>query len=346
MVIHTFLNNSTFIRKDQSILESELTVIAYEFKVMKKWHLPFVLLKQLFFLIRISSKATVFINQFSGYHSFLPCLIARISGKKSLIIAGGTDCVKFPEIGYGNFYRPFLRWFTAQSYRLCTAISPKHLSLWFCQYDYDNKEPSQQGIKAFVPSLSNRVVTINNGYDITFWKNLNLTRTPGSFVTVSGGFEYDFQVQLKGIDLILETAPAFPDCIFTIVGVPEWKKLNIQSDNVRVLPAVQNNQLPEIYNTNEYYLQLSMAEGFPNALCEAMLCGCTPIVSSVFSMPEIVGENGYILQKRDKEDLKKLIGNIIQNGPNPADESRDLIAQRFTIENRKEKLLHLVKSLM
>ena len=47
-----------------------------------------------------------------------------------------------------------------------------------------------------------------------------------------------------------------------------------------------------------------MSEGFPNALCEAMLSGCIPIVSNVGAMPKIVKETGYLLLKKDIYLLK------------------------------------------
>ena len=38
---------------------------------------------------------------------FLPILFSKIFFKKSIVVAGGTDCVSFPSIGYGNFSNKF-----------------------------------------------------------------------------------------------------------------------------------------------------------------------------------------------------------------------------------------------
>ncbi len=345
-MLHIYTNASSFIKKDKLCFEKIGTVAHYEFHVPSKIMLPYSLLKQALYLLFRGWKTRIFICQFAGYHSFLPCLFAFLTRRKSIIIACGTDCVSFPGIRYGFFYRPILRDFTRWSYRLCTVVCPKHETLWYTRYDYDVDEPREQGIKAFIPGLNKRVEVINNGYDPEQWPLLPIARKPKSFITVSGAFEYEFQVQLKGIDLILKIAPEFPDCSFTIVGVPDWKKLDIQSANVSILPPQPQAALSRLFNEHSYYLQLSMAEGFPNALCEAMLSGCTPVVSNVFSMPEIVDEYGYILKKRDTSELKNLLMNLLGKEEINRELIRGLIKKKYTFNERKNKFLHLLKIML
>ncbi|MBK9319573.1 MAG: glycosyltransferase [Bacteroidetes bacterium] len=238
-----------------------------------------------------------------------------------------------------------MKTFTKWSYQLCSHLAPKHETLYFTKYDYDEKEPAEQGIKAFIKGLNTPYTAIPNGYDPEQWPLLHKERKPMSFITLSGSFEYPFQVALKGIDLILEVAALFPDCTFTIAGVPEWKKLDIKSNNVMVLPPIRHKDLPELFNEYEYYMQLSMAEGFPNALCEAMLCGCIPIVSNVFSMPEIVGECGYILKKRNFSDLQNLINEIKGREPVSRKSIRGIIEKKYTYNERKNKFQQFFKKM-
>lgn len=344
-IIHTYLNDSSFIKKDSSIFSEIGELNNFEFKIKSKFHLPFSFFHQLLFILTSGWEANVFIVQFSGYHALLPVLFARMTGKKSIIISGGTDCVSFPGIGYGYFNKPILKTFTKWSYQLCHHILPKHESLWFCDYHYDATEPSTQGIKAFSPHLKTPYTVITNGYDPEQWPLLNLKRKKNSFITLSGAFEYPFQVQLKGIDLILTIAPYFPECTFTIAGVPNSIKLEILSENVIVLPPIPHHELAALFNTYEYYMQLSMAEGFPNALCEAMLCGCTPIVSNVFSMPEIVADSSLVLSTKDKSKLQLLIQSLLENGPHLPEQSRYKITSRFAFEIRKKNIKTIVETI-
>lgn len=340
-ILHTYLNASSFVNKDQALFETLGTVRRFHFNVRKKHLLPFIFIKQFYHLLVYGFRTDIFIVQFAGYHSFLPALFAKVTGKKSVIISGGTDCVSFPGIGYGNFYRPILRDFTKWSYQLATQICPKHESLWLHDYTYDTKEPAKQGIKAFVPDLENKVTVIHNGYDPDKWPLLDLARRKNSFITVSGAFEYPFQVQLKGIDLILQVASQLPECSFTIAGVPEWKKLDVRSNNVTVIPPVKHEELYKLFNQHEFYIQISMAEGFPNALCEAMLCGCTPLVSKVFSMPEIVGRSENVLPVRDPGLFQALITSNLSKKRDPA-LNRNIIAENFSVKKRAEQLITLL----
>lgn len=70
-------------------------------------------------------------------------------------------------------------------------------------------------------------------------------------------------------------------------------------ENVVLMKKINQDELINQFQAHEFYAQLSMFEGFPNALCEAMLCGCIPIGSSVSAIPDIIGETGFILDKKD-----------------------------------------------
>jgi glycosyltransferase involved in cell wall biosynthesis len=145
--------------------------------------------------------------------------------------------------------------------------------------------------------------------------------------------------------LILEVAPHLPECTFTIAGVPPQIQLNVQSDNIIIIPPIPHHELAALFNTYEYYLQLSMAEGFPNALCEAMLCGCTPVVSDVFSMSEIVSDKKYILNKKDKTFFQNLLLSILKSGPLNAEQSRNKISSRYSLSIRKNRLKSVLENL-
>jgi glycosyltransferase involved in cell wall biosynthesis len=345
LILYFHTGSSSFVNKDIAILSNLGEVKVFAFHSDKKWKTPFLLIKQKLFILQHLFSTKLYVSQFAGYHGYLPGLFARLTGKNFLVVAGGTDCVSFPAIGYGNFNKSLLGLFTKLSFRLATHVSPKHQSLVEYDYHYDKSIPTHQGIKAFVTNYETPITVIANGYDEkSFFCSSD--KKPNTFITVTSGLEFTFQQKLKGIDLILTVAAKFPDCQFTIVGVPTTLQLAITSANIKTIPPTKNNELQKLYSEHQFYLQLSMAEGFPNALCEAMLCECVPIVSDVFSMPEIIESSGFVLNERNVELLKELIQTAIltdqQELISKGKLARGIISGRYPISRREKELTQLV----
>lgn len=205
--------------------------------------------------------------------------------------------------------------------------------------------PSKQGIKAFIPQIKTPNKTIHNGYDEAFWELSKSAKKPFSLITVSGNLHLNFQAELKGIDLIIEAAKQFPSFEFAIIGVSENHQLKNVPNNVQLIGPSKAEELKTYYSTHEYYIQLSIAEGFPNSLCEAMLCGCTPIVSNVFSMGKIVKNAGFIIHQRELSRLIEVLNDIQKSHKLDSELSRKNISNYYSINNRKDQLLELVSKL-
>lgn len=344
-LLYFYVGRSTFIQKDIEIFKSEFKVLEFNFQSNSKFLTPFLFAKQFIFLIRYFFSASLIVSHFSGYHSFLPGLFGKLSRTKSLITAGGTDCHSFPSIGYGNFSKILLGIFTRMSYRLCDHISPKHQSLWECEYTYESKDFSKQGIKAFMPNLNKEYTVIPNGFDSDLFQ-CKTEKIPDSFLCIAGNLNYSFQSALKGVDLILEVSKKFQQCSFTIVGNDDSVDKRTIPSNVQFIGSQSTQDLIELYSKHRYYLQLSMAEGFPNSLCEAMLCGCYPIGSNVFSIPEIIGNTGSILFHRNAKELSNII-DFIQNNLSVIDQGkiRSRITESYSLSQRKSSLLQLCRRL-
>lgn len=347
-ILYFHTGGSTFVDKDIRILEEVGSVSCFSFTVEHKRQTPWLLVRQFLFLIRHFLSARLYVCQFAGYHSLLPALFAKVNGSRCLIISGGTDCHDFPGIRYGNLQKKTLGRFTKWSFLLCDHIALKHETLWDSTYDYDSNEPVRQGIRSKLPLIKTAHSSIPNGYDHTQWSFDPLhRRKQNSFITVTGGLQFPFQRQLKGIDLILHAAPFFPKCEFTIIGVPHYQQWENIPENVRLLPPCKQDQIRNEFSNSAFYLQLSMAEGFPNALCEAMLSGCVPIGSSVFSIPEIIGANGYLLSHRNPDELKTVLRNALDNyDPILGEKAAESIRSRFPLERRRNELQSLCRKLM
>lgn len=275
-------------------------------------------------------------------HAALPIIIGKCTFKKSIIVAGGTDCVSFPSINYGNFSGKLNSFLTRLCFKNCSLIIPVHESLIYYDYSYDDSDYSHQGIKFFIPNLKTPIKTIYNGYDSTYWKNTG-NKTSKTFITVLGHVNSRFTISLKGIDLFIELSRIYPDCNFSIVGGATISIVD-KPTNLELLPTIWGHKLVELFSSKQFYVQLSMSEGFPNALCEAMLCECVPIVSAVGAMPQIVNECGYLLKKKDLNLLTSLVDKALASPEltNLGKASRQKIHNSYSIAIRKEKFLHAI----
>lgn len=349
-IFYFYTRNATFIQKDLAMLRKEFRVLQHSFPAPEKWKTPLLFLSQLWFVVLHFSKLRdgVFMCQFAGYHSILPCLLGRIFRKPSLIVVGGTDCVAFPSLRYGHFQNKLLAWFTKASYQLADTVSAVHESLFERDNPYAGASERKQGIIHHFPKASFKRNAIPNGFDTdrfkleTPWEE----RPVFSFISISASLNDPIRMRLKGIDLVLELARRIPEAHFTLVGTEG--KMEVP-ENVQLLPYVPNAQLPALYNQQRYYLQLSLSEGFPNALSEAMACGCIPMVSEVASMPEIVGEAGLILPERSADLLEKLVRERLLRPESEeariARESAQSIAKRYNWSRRETELRRLVREL-
>ena len=90
-------------------------------------------------------------------------------------------------------------------------------------------------------------------------------------------------------------------------------------------------------------MQLSVSEGFGIALCEAMLCGCVPIVSNVGMLPSIAGKFGYVLETKNTEKLHSLVEVAREEYNSERLQSlREHIVNNFDIAIRESKLKALI----
>jgi glycosyltransferase involved in cell wall biosynthesis len=78
-----------------------------------------------------------------------------------------------------------------------------------------------------------------------------------------------------------------------------------------------------------------------------MLCECVPIVSHVASMPFIVADSGFILERKDLNMLKNLIQQALDsNTEELGKKARKRIADNFTEEKRAKDLIEAVESVL
>jgi len=346
-LLYFYPAKATFVKRDIDYLTKNYNVLAQNlpWKVKSKLFLNFV--KQLLFLLNKGFKADIILVMFGGYWSFLPALFGKLFNKRVFIILGGTDCVSFPKINYGSLRKQPLKWFIKKSYQWCYKLLPLDDSLVFSEYHYNpNASYKLQGVKAFFKNLKTPFTVIPNGYDAKFWQLTKADKKPLSFISIAY-INDETRFKLKGFDTILMLATHFKKADFTLIGLSNLfaKNLTIPG-NVKIFNTLSAQEIKAQLAKHQFYIQLSLSEGFPNALCEAMLMQCIPVGSAVGAIPKIIGETGIIIPNKDDKlilsEIKKLVtlpkSDLIAMGLL----AQSRIKDNFSIENRMTLLLNVL----
>lgn len=346
-IIYIYPHLSSFIEQDIRLLDKEYTIKTQNLawssvpKLFLNW------LKQFSFLLTNLANCKVIVINFAGYFSLLPVLLGKFFRKKTILILNGTECVSFPTYGYGSLRKKTLKFFIKKSLENASVLLPVDASLVTQIHTFDDSVVlKKQGFKTFFPNISTPVKVIPNGFDTDFW-NYDLKKVKKGFITVAA-INQEKTALFKGLDLVLEMAKTYREEKFTVVGISEeiQKKLKFTS-NVTCYTFLDKEKLKELYQNHQFYIQLSINEGFGCALAEAMLCGCIPIVSNTGALPNVVGSSGIIVDKRNIENISRAVNKglslIGEEYQQKSIQSREQIVNNFALSIRENLLLQQIQ---
>ncbi len=330
---------SSFVRDDLDLLAERYDVVPFIFGVGKASALARGLARQARWLR--GQRADLVVGWFADYHMALPTLWARRRVVPVAIAIGGYDAACIPALDYGVFCS---RWRAPIARRVLRGASLL-LPVAGALVESDNAFASagRQGVRAHVPGLQTPVAVVPTGYDAAAWPAGPADR--GARVVTAALVTSDRTARIKGLDLLAAAARLLPGVAFEVVGVsPEMARRLVVPTNVALVPPVPRAALAEAYMRASVVLHVSRTEGLPNALCEAMLCGCVPVVSHVGGMPEAVGETGEIVDTPDPAAIAAAVELALQRTDRTA--PRDRIASQFSRERRRHDLFDRLDALM
>ena len=334
---------NSFIRNDVAVLSKHFHVATNTYAWNKKYLTPFYLLHQICFLLKNIRSTKKIIVSFGGYWSFFPALAGKLAKIDVFIILNGTDCASIPPVNYGDLRKFPLKAFIRLSFKMATMLLPVSSSLVYTKNTYYSDDKfSFQGYKHFFPRIKTKSKVVSNGFDENFWKPLkDIDREPESFLAVFSSSQY----LLKGGDLIQQLSGKFPKCKFYIAGTDKPAFMKEENENLVFLGKLSAEELRSYYNKSTFYFQLSIFEGFGCALSEAMLCECIPIGSSVNIIPEMIGNSGFILGKKDIAELENIIHKVltIENKNALGKMARERIINNYSMKKREQELISLIE---
>ena len=318
-VLFVYVNYSSFVKADFEMLSSFANVTKYQFKPGKGILKTGVsLLKEFIFLIFNGFRYDSVLIWFGDFHSLLPVLFAKLFGKKSFVVIGGYDVSTLSEYGYGSFANPVRAFFTRNTFKYMELGLPVAESL------------KTKLLKINPKAKADTIATICYPEKFTF-SDYN---RPKRVITISTT-ENQQRLLVKGLDRFRELALCLPEFEFEIIGVSEKVKQYFEPIPVNLIlsPARQFDELNLIYQGASFYAQLSRSEGLPNALCEAMLCGCIPVGTNVGDIQVTIGNTGCTLDEWNPDILTEYIRKN-NNNSELRDAARHGIIELYNPEKR------------
>jgi len=286
--------------------------------------------------------------RFADYYGLILSFYARVFRKDLVIVEGGLGAYKYLSIKDGAYITKIRGWCASAAFNSARWILPVDSSLIYDENTYTTiAEERIQGIIHYNPRVKpERIIVVNNGYDSSIWfREPGTSKEPIAVTTAILREEKTFK--RKGIDYFIALCGHFPDHKFIVIGMDDDLRRRIIGEppgNLEVFSFLGNNEIRKIYSRAKVYVQLSITEGMPNALCEAMLCECIPVGSNVNGIPNIIGDTGYLVFSQDINEMREKIGRAFLSGNELGKRARERIRNEFSIEKRRKKLRDIINN--
>ena len=321
--------DATFVRRDVEVLRRHVSVRVLRLPIRPvRFAISQVLMlvKMLWFAPR-SRAALVW---FGDLHAVLPVAFSRLCRMRSIVVVGGYDANCLPGLRYGVGANPWRAAMVRWVYRNADYVFPV-------------SEHMAEQLRAAVPTHRGRIQAVPTGYDDSVWFPDSDGEREG--VITVGYFDSDQRIKIKGIDLLIEAARELPDVPFLIVGAGDAGRelAGPVPENVTIAGACsEESELRRLLSNAKVYAQLSITEGLPSAVCEAMLCGCVPVGSPIPGVEEAMGGHGYVLNERTASEAARCIRLALDAPESASVAVRRSIVERYSVERRESRLLSAI----
>ena len=175
-------------------------------------------------------------------------------------------------------------------------------------------------IESFFPGSVPRTVVIPPGVEERLFNRIR-NSSDGSVLQSRGLRENGYILYVGNLEArknllraveAYERSSLFGRIKFVLAGTPRWGVEDLLlkvrharlSNQIRLLHYVPDEELPALYRGALFFVYPSLYEGFGLPVLEAMACGAPVLTSNCSSLPEIVGDEGILIDPENVEEIR------------------------------------------
>ena len=325
-ILFFYLHLSSFVDRDLSILKRHYDVRVGNIDITLKK--PIESVRTFLKFMRDMLWCDLTYSWFAIEHAYWAVMFSKIFFKKSLVVVGGYEVAKVPEINYGALLNPI------RARKIIWTMN--HADLVCAVSEFNRREILRATRDA-------NVKCIHNAVDPDEF-------VPASYkkaIIVTVGIADRETAIRKGVFDLIEVGNSLPEYEFVIIGRADGDLLaelkSKSKSNVRIIENMPDEELRRTLASAKVYCQLSSYESFGVALIEAMSCNCIPVVTDRGALPEVVGDAGFVVPLGDRHALADAIKKALKDA---SIEPRRRVVERFSMKKREEELLAAINQLM
>ncbi len=333
------MNNILFVTNDTAPwIDSDQAILAKKFNVQRR-HLSISYYLNLYFFIK-DIFGTDLVYLWFGSFSALPLLcLAKIFGKKIIIVSGGFDVARLDEFNHGAFAK-------GKKGKLLRRLIFKMADLVFCVSESNRNEAIAN---ANIPPQKLKLIPLGIEPLLPLNQMRRWVERKNQVVSISSVSRKYFKI--KGLDQIIKVANTLPDVSFIHIGLidpslfSEIQKMIPKNLTLKGFLPFKSNDFLAVLGESKIVLQLSAYESFCSAVVEGGLCGCFPITSDRFALPELTKIYGDSVPYGDVPAASSCISKSIQSDQDSG-QIAEAFFNRFGFQYRQSKILEIVHSLL
>ena len=318
-VLYVISRRNTFTAIDRAALEERHEVVEYFQPGLRPR--PRELWRKL-------GEADAVVGWFASWHTAVALRLAKLRGKRSLLIFGGFDTANMPEIDYGSQRGGLRKRMVHATADLATRL-------------VTNSDYTLDEIRENTTIDPHRVRVVHHGIPDRF-ADVDLGKPRGRLALTVGAV-YEVNLARKGHGPFVDAAMEAPDVEWVLAG-EWWDETGARlaagaPPNLRVTGRLSDEELDGLFRSAHVYVQASAQEGFGMSLAEAMLAGAVPVITPAGAMPEVVGDCGVVIEEASAAAIARGVREALSRGPEAARAARERIRSRFTYEARRDGIL-------